>query len=326
MLTCLAHIRTVQLIRELVEPHPLDFDWRYDQPTVAHLSSLLRGRGPILALGAPSVARALEMEGEPVQLIDRQPYQLVTNHWVAEIDVQLRLPIARSNVAIADPPWYPGDFLDWAIVASRSVGVGHTAYISIWPDSTRPSAGTERRSLFDAVRSWAHVVEHEAVLHYEMPRFERGAIALGGRSQLSTSPRVGSLLELRVLRTPPPIRHRIQREAWIRFVFDSYQLAIRLGNPASGDSEISPHPYAKGWKWPYVSARAPEVGQIGLWSSRGEVATVRNPLPLVKTLQTVVSSCTSATFEAALAMYPMLLDWGIPRPPYVRTLEWRHQQ
>jgi hypothetical protein len=281
----------------------------------------------VLALGAPSVARALEAEGEVVQLIDRQPHQLVTNHWVGDVDVRLSLPIARVNVAIADPPWYPADFLDWAVVAGRCVGVGHIVYVSIWPDTARPTASDEHELMLDALEPWAHVTEYREILHYDVPRFESEAVRFGETSMLSRSPRVGSLLELRVLRNPPPVKHKVQHYDWARLVINDYQLALRLSEATtSSAADVGPHPEAKGWKWPYVSARAPGLDQIGLWSSRGEVALVKNPFQLLATLQKAMASSTTSAFEEALKEYPMLLGWEIPRPPYWRTFQWRHEQ
>ena len=56
-------------------PHPLDFDWRFERATIEDLCGLLGGHRRILALGAPSVAEALEHLGFDVTLIDRQPEQ-----------------------------------------------------------------------------------------------------------------------------------------------------------------------------------------------------------------------------------------------------------
>lgn len=47
----------------LPSPHPLDFDWRYDDATAQTLASLLRDIPPIVAIGAPTIARILEATG-----------------------------------------------------------------------------------------------------------------------------------------------------------------------------------------------------------------------------------------------------------------------
>jgi len=65
-------------------PHPLDFDWRYDRETALSLVTLLRDRGPTLAIGAPTVARLMQADGYDITLVDRQPLQGVRDHVVAE--------------------------------------------------------------------------------------------------------------------------------------------------------------------------------------------------------------------------------------------------
>ena len=49
-------------------PHPLDFDWRYDDATAQTLASLLQDSPPIVAIGAPTIARLLEATGVDVTL------------------------------------------------------------------------------------------------------------------------------------------------------------------------------------------------------------------------------------------------------------------
>lgn len=306
------------------EPHPLDFDWRYDDETVDRLLKVLRGRGPVLALGAPSIARALEARNQAVLLIDRQPCQAVSNHLIKEIDSSLQTP--RMSTAIADPPWYPNDLIEWAVVAGRAVDVGQTAFVSIWPNATRPSALDERMSVMSELSSWAQVVEHEDALRYTMPLFEQKAMNASGAAPLSMSPRRGSLLELQVKHKPPEVARRTKSICWIRFVVDAYQLAVRADVRGAGAPRILIPPNASGWVWPYVSKRAPGLEAIGLWSSRGEVASVTNSEHLIAVLRRALSSPTAAAFEASLADYPELLLWNIPRPPYRRNLEWRHPQ
>ena len=65
----------------IASPHPLDFDWRFDEPTIAKLCAAVRGRY-VLALGAPSIARRIEASGGRVLLVDRQPAQGVDHQLV----------------------------------------------------------------------------------------------------------------------------------------------------------------------------------------------------------------------------------------------------
>ena len=68
----------------IASPHPLDFDWRFDNSTIAKVCKHIRGQN-VLALGAPSIARRIEASGGQVLLVDRQPVQDVCNQLVADV-------------------------------------------------------------------------------------------------------------------------------------------------------------------------------------------------------------------------------------------------
>jgi hypothetical protein len=93
----------MSVVSSIASPHPLDFDWPFDEPTIRTLCQLLGGR-KLLALGTPSVARVLEAQKSNVLLVDRQPVQDVRNQLVADIP-SLDLLDGDFEVAIADPPW-----------------------------------------------------------------------------------------------------------------------------------------------------------------------------------------------------------------------------
>src|ERR1700733_11594941 len=118
------------------EPHPLDFDWRFDDATISKLCGLVEGQN-VFALGVPSVARRIQATGGRVLLVDRQPVQQVHNQLIA--DAQTR-DVAEGgfDVAIVDPPWYPRELVDWASAAGRAVGPGGKVFVSVWPPETRP--------------------------------------------------------------------------------------------------------------------------------------------------------------------------------------------
>lgn len=54
------------------DPHPLDFDWRFDAPSIESLARRIP-KGRTLLLGCPSVAEAIAGAGQEVTLIDWQP-------------------------------------------------------------------------------------------------------------------------------------------------------------------------------------------------------------------------------------------------------------
>ena len=301
----------------------MDFDWRYDPETAGRLARRLRGAGPVIVLGAPSVARLLERDGVALTLVDRQPLQGVSSHVVGAVEDFSA--IAEFRTAIVDPPWYPQQLGDWARVAGRAVGVGGSVFVSVWPFHTRPRAALELATAFDEISSWAEITRNIEALGYAEPVFEAAARGRGQDARLSQSPLVGELIRLDIRHLPQRNGGRPPLEHWLRFTIDDYQLALRL-DVATALTGIDVVRGAAGWQWPYVSARAPFRDQIGLWSSAGEVAAVAAPRSIAAILRTAFQSHDNAGFETALAAAPELLSWCIPRPPYRRSIEWQHRQ
>lgn len=306
----------------IASPHPLDFDWRFDEPAVAQLYEILRSQN-VLALGAPSVARRIEANGGQVLLVDRQPVQGVRNQLVADIST-LNLPDGAFDVAIADPPWYPHHLIDWTSVAGRAVGKGGQVLVSVWPPETRPEAADELSRCKDILSDWANVTELSIDLTYDAPPFELIACSIS-ENALARSPRHGRLMRLEVRRRPEPATSRAANATlWHQFFVDGYQLAVRLSPRLAAKRLIFPHPEAKNWLWPYVSARAPGRDLIGIWSSAGEVGQIGVPRQLVSVLQNALGTSCALEFEATLVTVPELIEWKIPRPPYESVFEWQH--
>src|SRR5437899_2262010 len=102
-----------------LEPHPLDYDWRFTAETTARLANLIPRRSTCLAMGTPSVAQYLEQMGEDVTLVDRQPLQLVTRHRMLDPCTDPPIEPFFSSV-ILDPPWYPKVFVRWLCWAANA--------------------------------------------------------------------------------------------------------------------------------------------------------------------------------------------------------------
>jgi len=303
-------------------PHPVDHDWRYDEATARWLADRLTGMQPVLCLGAPSVARLLEQRGVDVTLVDRQPLQGVTRHLAQP--VERFVADRRYRSALVDPPWYPRQLAEWSSAAARAVGTGGVILVSAWPWNTRPGARAELDDAMSSFSRWAVVQRSVASLEYEPPQFELVARRYTVDPDLSRSPLLGELLQLTVTGTPPPPPVPSPGVRWHRFTADSYQLAVRHGGGTELD--IAFLPGADGWHWPYVSARAPDLGRIDVWSSEGEVASCSAGDALAAMLRRAFTSPDARAFDGALGQAPSLLSWRIPRPPYKRWIEWQHQQ
>ncbi len=312
-------------MNSLPEPHPLDFDWRFTSETVEEFVALIGKKKGLLAVGTPSIARRFCLLGREVVLVDRQPFHFEGNHSQVEIDSNTP-EIAGFCTAVVDPPWYPEHVMTWIAWSARSVGLGGQIYASIWPPDTRPAGESEFKEVIKWLEGWSTVSLHNQHPRYDLPLFESGSMQAGLNQDLSISPRIGRLLKINVRSLPevPPLENK--KEKWLRFVFDDYQLALRLRQENSTGPAIYPVPGIENCRWPYVSRRAPGRDLIDIWSSRNEVAVVTGSEKVADILRQVALAKSQAAFHTALSAVPLLANWKIPRPPYRRVSEWAHLQ
>lgn len=300
------------------EPHPLDFDWRFSKGTIEKVSKLIPDREKdILLVGTPSLATVLNSRGVQITLVDRQPVQDVDS--VENINPDIDGPIAREfGITILDPPWYEETYFRWISWAAQSMkGSGSVLYCTIWQPEIRPKGIEERERIFKWLETWADYAITENYFEYETPLFEERASAASG---LSSAPlwRKGDLLEIRPRLRPSLASPLVQLESWYRIIINSYQLAVRIDNVV--DPRITKHPTAEGWVWKSVSRRAPGRGQIGLWSSRNEVAIIEGSKSIINAVQELaqLGKINDENLKS-------LLEWEIPKSKTHQFREWKHQ-
>jgi len=248
--------------------------------------------------------------------------QGVLSHLACEIqDFESDRPY---STALVDAPWYPAELLEWTCTAADTVGIGGNIFVSVWPETTRPGADTELQGALNLFSAWGQITRNVLPLKYETPRFEKVATAISENGPLAQSPRHGELIRIHVCKVPKRSKPRLESQGWLRFIFDQYQIALNL-EASSGTPQLSRVPGARGWIWPFVSARAPGRTAIDLWSSEGEVAVVRSPLTVAAALRAVAKAHNDTEFKEALKLLPELLSWQIPHPPYQKVAEWLHR-
>ncbi len=303
-------------------PHPLDSDWRYDENTARNIADMLPRSGKILSLGVPSVARLIEANGGDITLVDRQPVQGVRNHIASEIENFNSETV--YDAAIIDPPWYPQHLAIWLQVAAKAVKPGGLIFLSAWPKDTRPEADIELENLLNYFSTWADIERNVGYPVYLESWFETIARRAGSNGPLSKSPLRGELILLRLRQNSDGITKPINLSIWHRFIVNNYQIAVRY-EKKKGAQGIQKLPMARGWTWPFVSTRANGIKKISIWSSNGEVGIVGNAIITILTLRKAFKCQDFASFEHILSITPELLEWSLPRPPYERLIEWRHQ-
>lgn len=282
---------------ELPEPHPHDFDWRFDPQTVRNLAEMLiaesRREGSILLLGAPSVFVELtKLHDVPhTTIIDWSPelinrlnqYRLPQSFTAINHNLSSSVlwnPDQPANVVLCDPPWYPEYYAAFLAQAVQVTKVGALVAISLFPVNTRPNAIIERWKILEiAQRLGLHFQSIEAgKLGYETPLFELASLRSSG-VEIYGNWRKGDLVLLRKVyhpkqeviseifaSTPAEIT---EMENWAEFVLDLYK--IKLRGPFDDYSEIPELiSIEKGDILPTVSRRYSrrELIDIWLWDNR----------------------------------------------------------
>lgn len=150
-----------------------------------------------------------------------------------------------------------------------------------------------------------------------MPNFEK--IILENKS--TNKLRHGDLAIITVKSLPKLLHYSIKGEIWHRYIFNSYQLAIKQENNinTSSNVELIKLEEKNNWVWQSVSRRAPRRDKIQLWSSENEVAIVDNPSTLIELLDNLLNE---DNFDILKNHANSILEWNIPAPPYKRKMKW----
>lgn len=296
-------------------PHPLDYDWRFSSTTADRLAVLCT-QGRTLALGVPTVAAKLSRMKEEVTLIDSHPIQEVANHLC--LDINLSEPLKGSyDFIVMDPPWYLDVYYRWLSWAANSSNVGTKIFLSIWPDSTRPLAQIEKNELFEWISDWADLEYFENHLEYQTPQFEKMSYI----TKSNNKKRLGDLVIITIKKTPTLKETKNTNDQWIRYLFNDYQLAIKLEKNDNNSDHVKLNKLenANEWIWPSVSKRTSGREKIQIWSSENEVGGIDNPTTLIHILDRLNNPEDISYF---LEHAKLLSEWKIPLPPYTRKLKW----
>jgi hypothetical protein len=174
---------------EFPEPHPLDFDWRFDARTLESLDRILEelNSTSIAILGAPTLFKYLVDRGKHAHLFDRntQIVQFLKRSGyqaVSQCDLSCYSPELQFECVVADPPWYLDYYQAFLVTSHKFLVAEGKLLLSILPRLTRPSAVADREQIttlasrhgFDLIRT------EPGLLHYLSPPFEAEALKMEG--------------------------------------------------------------------------------------------------------------------------------------------------
>jgi hypothetical protein len=270
-------------------PHPLDYDWRFDDATsrlLADQAGVLSRSGLCALLGVPSLVPHMPAETSVV-FLDANP-RLVeavlrvrpsTRAIRADIGVDA-LPNARAQVVVADPPWYPGHMRAFIWAASQLSGQDSVLLLGMPPIGIRPGVRSERWRLI----SWSQRCGYELTsvepgrLRYESPQFEVNALQAVGLPEVPADWRIGDLLTFRLTRSGlAPRPRRPERHTWIDVSLGSSSIRFRRldGRPAQADPRLVG--MIDGDVLPSVSRRDTRRNRVMVWTAGNRVFECVDP-------------------------------------------------
>jgi hypothetical protein len=307
----------------LPDPHPLDFDWRFDTGTVdAILARCVAATIPgevITLLGCPSLLEAAVAAdtGRRFVLLEASAATCAALSGVAGRQV-VRCDLARdplpplsAGLVVADPPWYPAPtraFL-WAAAAVSSSGA---SVLLAQPGlATRPGILAERAEAlaFAAATGMRLASVALGALGYSSPPFERRALDADGLSAIPNCWRRGDLIELR--RVSPLVSPRPEpeiTERWVEAWIGRARLRIRADTGENRRLAADPHRadprlvrLVPGDVLPTVSRRDPVRSVVAVWTGSNRVFGCRDPRLLAAIARALAEAADPVSAAASAA-------------------------
>ncbi len=274
--------------RNLAIPHPLDFDWRFDDESAADLAMRARDATQpgdvVVTCGTPTVYLAFlrQQHSRVVHFHDQNAERHnLPDHTrdglVKSIDFAIEAPPNLSAAyVVADPPWYPEHnelFLWWS---SRVCAVGATVTLALAPLHTRPTIAAEREALWVRARELGFVLRlvERGVLRYETPPFERAALRAAGVPALPDW-RVGDLATLEMVRRTNLDRPFLRRQGWLSARLGRTELRFRDEMSEVVDPRLIR--IVTNDTLDSVSTRDERRGSVRVWSALNRVYGCLNP-------------------------------------------------
>ena len=286
-------------------PHPLDYDWRFSEATVADLlnmsGSLAAPGAAIALLGTPSIMRAVIEVPRSYQFTLLEANAVMTT-FLTQVAPAARivrcdvgrdpLPDIAASVVIADPPWYEEHIRSFLWAACQLCHVGGSILMSVPPIGTRPGIAQEweRTQIWAEQLGLALVRLEPNALEYLTPQFERNALRADGLDTIRSTWRRGNLaIFIRQEKRDIPRPSLPSRDG----LWDEVQAAgvrIRLRRrTCAGFADPSLVPIVPGQVLPSVSRRDPRRRHADVWTSGNRVFLCRGTPLLATIIHTVAS-------------------------------------
>lgn len=265
------------------EPHPIDYDWRFDRATVDFLESTTRQFENILCVGTPTIFDSIARSGRRAALIDRNPFlakalseTALTKLFFGEVENAELQPTAY-DAAILDPPWYPSTYHLWLRKVIPALRPGGSVFLILFKGLTRPSASHELRLLLEQLDRAGEVSILPKAATYITPKFELEALQRQNLPVLRGW-RQGDILQLNLsptITTWPGSSALPSNRRWRRFLIADQVVATVVRD---GDDGPIVHRGLEGpgpsFELASVSDRDTRRQSADIWTSRNRGARV----------------------------------------------------
>jgi hypothetical protein len=291
----------------LPEPHPVDFDWRFDAATAEWLARSTSMQGRVLCLGTPTVFEAIAAQGGRAHLIDWNPLlgdYLPRNErcsfQIADLNKELEID-GQFDAVVLDPPWYSDFYNLWFAQALSLLTRPGMLFVTLFRELTRPGADRDRAELLSHLSTFgsATILETDAV--YATPRFEAEVLA---HLQLPGLPawRAADIVRVDVHREVAhlpfvscPMKDGL---IWQRFVVGNQVVALKHHVSDFGPISYSPpRPLNDSFMLTNVSRRDPHREGVTVWTSRNRAAIATGTCRIATLLQMISSKASSLPMD-----------------------------
>lgn len=269
------------LEERIPEPHPIDYDWRFDHVTIETLTSMTRRFEHTLCVGTPTVFDSIARSHRQVTLVDRNPFlakglseTAFTKLFLNEIE-SVALPSGKYDAAILDPPWYPAMYDSWLNKVIPAIKPGGTIFLILFQELTRPTASHELHVLLNRLDRLGAITIFPRAATYVTPNFELETLRRQCVPDLYAW-RQGDILQLDLPaagKSRPSDRWMLQKPQWRRFLLAGQVVATTICSRDNGpfdyqDLESAESPF----ELTSVSDRNVSRRAVNIWTSRNRGA------------------------------------------------------
>jgi hypothetical protein len=273
---------------EFPEPHPLDFDWRFDRRALESLDNKveLSSAKSIAVLGAPTLFKYLREHHRPAHLFDRNEQSISFLRKLGYVELT-HCDLFRYSghtpfdCVIADPPWYLDHYRAFIEAARRMLAPGRKLLLSVLPPLTRPSAEDDRSAIVDFAsdRGFDLIATEPSLLGYLSPPFELEALKSDGLNVSAW--RSGDLYTFGLSSRGVPRykpEHAEQEHLWETFTIGRTVIKVKWdGAHLAGKFDFNNVSEMHDIRLRSVSRRSPVRSKINLWTSRNIALHVSRP-------------------------------------------------